>query len=131
MWILTGCKDTTAGTLSWAVFELAKRPECVARLRQEILDTVGPTAAPTDADLKGMRYLRRVMDETLRLYPAVPFNVRTALKDTVLPTGGGKSGLEVGQELAVGRQGECALTALGGFSPSECRRGRSWRIRPW
>jgi len=32
------------------------------------------------------------MAETLRLYPVVPFNVRLALKDTTLPTGGGPDG---------------------------------------
>lgn len=32
------------------------------------------------------------MNETLRLYPAVPFNVRLALKDTTLPRGGGRDG---------------------------------------
>lgn len=32
------------------------------------------------------------MNETLRLYPAVPFNVRLALKDTTLPRGGGPDG---------------------------------------
>lgn len=31
----------------------------------------------------------------LRLYPIVPFNVRTALVDTTLPRGGGPSGLDV------------------------------------
>jgi cytochrome P450 len=33
-------------------------------------------------------------DHLPRLYPAVPFNVRTALKDTTLPRGGGDNGLE-------------------------------------
>jgi cytochrome P450 len=33
------------------------------------------------------------MNETLRLYPVVPFNVRMALKDTTLPHGGGPDGL--------------------------------------
>jgi cytochrome P450 len=32
------------------------------------------------------------MNETLRLYPVVPFNVRLALKDTTLPHGGGSDG---------------------------------------
>jgi cytochrome P450 len=31
----------------------------------------------------------------LRLYPIVPFNARTALKDTTLPRGGGPSGQNV------------------------------------
>jgi len=34
------------------------------------------------------------MNETLRLYPAVPFNVRLALHDTTLPRGGGPDGDE-------------------------------------
>ena len=32
------------------------------------------------------------MNEVLRLYPVVPFNVRLALKDTTLPHGGGADG---------------------------------------
>lgn len=85
-------RDTTAGTLSWAVYELARRPAAVARLRAEILDTVGARRAPTYRDLKDMPYLRAILDETLRLYPAVPFNLRRALVDTTLPRGGGPDG---------------------------------------
>ena len=33
------------------------------------------------------------MNETLRLYPVVPFNIRLALHDTTLPHGGGPDGL--------------------------------------
>ena len=32
------------------------------------------------------------MNESLRLYPVVPFNVRVALRDTTLPRGGGPNG---------------------------------------
>jgi len=108
-------QDTTAGTLGWTLFELAKRPDCVQRLRDEILDTVGPHAAPTYADLKGMKYLQHVMDETLRLYPAVPFNIRVSLKDTFLPVGGGESKLEVWYVYRAGYQ-MLTTTAGGGSS---------------
>lgn len=92
--VLLAGRDTTAGTLSWAVYELARHPAAVARLRREILDAVGPDAPPTYHHLKNMPYLRAVLNETLRLYPSVPFNVRLALRDTTLPRGGGPRGDE-------------------------------------
>lgn len=83
--VLLAGRDTTAATLSWAFYELSRYPDKFARLRQEILDAVGRKKTPTYEDLKNMSYLRHVLDETLRLYPAVPFNLRTALEDTTLP----------------------------------------------
>lgn len=90
--VLLAGRDTTASTLSWTIYELGRNPTAVSRLRQEILDVVGTDRTPTYADLKGMKYLQNVMNETLRLYPVVPFNVRLALKDTTLPRGGGPDG---------------------------------------
>ncbi|KAF8250772.1 cytochrome P450 [Wilcoxina mikolae CBS 423.85] len=136
--VLLAGRDTTAGTLSWALFELAKRPDCVQRLRNEILDTVGPDAAPTYADLKGMKYLQHVMDETLRLYPAVPFNIRVALKDTFLPVGGGESKLE---PVGVPAGTACAYSAIvmqrrtDIFGPDanefKPERWDNWAPKPW
>lgn len=71
--VLLAGRDTTACTLSWTVYELARHPEALKKLRAEILSVVGPTRTPTYEDLKGMKYLQNVMNETLRLYPVVPF----------------------------------------------------------
>ncbi|KAI2465077.1 cytochrome P450 52A11 [Annulohypoxylon bovei var. microspora] len=90
--VLLAGRDTTAATLSFAFYELGRRPEAVRKLRREILDQVGAQRTPAYADLKAMKYLQAVLSETLRLYPAVPFNVRTALRDTTLPRGGGPDG---------------------------------------
>ncbi|KAF8538051.1 cytochrome P450 [Trichophaea hybrida] len=136
--VLVVGRDTTAGTLSWALFELAKRPECVQRLRNEILNSVGPNALPTYADLKGMKYLQHVMDETLRLYPAVPFNIRVSLKDTYLPLGGGESGLE---PVGIPAGTRCAYSAMvmqrreDIFGPDshefKPERWDKWSPKPW
>jgi len=89
--ILLAGRDSTAATLSWLFYELSRHPDIVARLRAEITTHLGPRA-PTYADLKAMRYLHNCLAETLRLYPAVPFNVRMSLRDTTLPRGGGPDG---------------------------------------
>ncbi|CAI4216201.1 unnamed protein product [Parascedosporium putredinis] len=90
--LLLAGRDTTASTLSFALYELSRRPDVVAKLRREILATVGSRRCPTYRDLKNMPYLKAVVNETLRLYPVVPFNVRVALRDTTLPRGGGPDG---------------------------------------
>ncbi|KAF3766296.1 cytochrome P450 [Cryphonectria parasitica EP155] len=87
MAILLAGRDTTAATLSWCVYELARYPAVYGRLRGEILSTVGESRAPTYADLKRMTYLTHTLNETLRLYPAVPYNLRAALEDSTLPSG--------------------------------------------
>lgn len=56
--VLLAGRDTTASTLSWTFYELARHPEVYQKLRAEILNTVGPTSAPTYEHLKNMKYLR-------------------------------------------------------------------------
>lgn len=74
--VLLAGRDTTASTLSWAMYELAYRPEMWQKLRTEVLECVGPDNPPSYQDLKDLQYLNHTLSETLRLYPAVPYNVR-------------------------------------------------------
>jgi cytochrome P450 len=94
--ILLAGRDTTASTLSWTLYELGRHPHAVAKLRNEILDTLGddPNATPTYQHLKDMPYLKSILNEILRIYPVVPINVRFALTDTTIPFGGGPDGTE-------------------------------------
>jgi cytochrome P450 len=56
--VLLAGRDTTACTLSWTFYELSKQPRIVAKLRREILETVGTTRAPSYTHLKDMKYLQ-------------------------------------------------------------------------
>ena len=88
--ILLAGRDTTASLLSNFWFELANRPGVWGRLRREVDSQDGEP--PTFEKLKDMKYLRAVLNESLRLYPIVPENDRQAEVDTVLPVGGGEDG---------------------------------------
>ena len=87
--------DATAVVLTNVFFHLARHPDIYVHLRQELFDHNLLTAYPRDLTLdrlKGLRYLQCVVDETLRLNPTIGIISRAALKDTILPTGGGFSG---------------------------------------
>ncbi|KAG5365854.1 Cytochrome P450 52A12 [Yarrowia sp. B02] len=91
--ILIAGRDTTASTLSWVFLELAKQPRAFHKLRQAVLDDFGTSCEEISFEsLKKCDYLRQVLNETLRLYPVVPVNLRVAVRDTTLPRGGGPNG---------------------------------------
>lgn len=93
--ILLAGRDTTASLLTNLFFVLARRPDIVAKLRHEITATLGssdPSTLPTPSQLKDLPYLRACINESLRLHPIVPLNSRQAVRDTVLPVGGGADG---------------------------------------
>ncbi|KAJ7603778.1 cytochrome P450 monooxygenase [Mycena polygramma] len=90
--VLFAGRDTTAATITFLTYCLATHPRVLARLRAEIISQVGDNRIPTFEDIKQMKLLRAAINETLRLFPPVPGNVRSAVKSTTLPpnTPGGK-----------------------------------------
>eukprot|EP01134_Creolimax_fragrantissima_P003165 CFRG3165T1 len=79
-------RDTTAIALSWAFYCLYTNPDVEAKAVDEIRTKLGNTPASYES-VKTLVYLKAVFFETLRLYPSVPKNVRTALNDDELPDG--------------------------------------------
>ncbi|EGO04179.1 hypothetical protein SERLA73DRAFT_173607 [Serpula lacrymans var. lacrymans S7.3] len=89
--IMIAGRDTTAGLLTFVIYMLSQHPVVLTRLREEVLTKVGGSRRPTYDDMREMKYMRAVLNETLRLYPPVPFNVRTSTEATVWPSvNGGK-----------------------------------------
>ena len=87
--VLLAGRDTTAGLLANTWWVLARRPDVWNKLLAEIDEFCPGGKPPTYAQIKAMKYLRYTLNESLRLMPVVPGNGRTAVRDTVLPLGGG------------------------------------------
>ncbi|KAJ5522873.1 Cytochrome P450 E-class CYP52 [Penicillium frequentans] len=85
-------RDTTACLLSWVFFLLVRHPEALEELRKEIRDKTDNFGELSRAGISKMQYLRCVINETHRLYPQLPVNVRVASRTTFIPKGGGSDG---------------------------------------
>jgi len=76
--------ETTSGALSFALYYLARHPQVAARARAEVDRVWGAAATPGYEQVAKLRYVRRVLDESLRLWPTAPAFAREARQDTVL-----------------------------------------------
>lgn len=77
--------ETSAGSLTFALHLLADRPDIVERVRQEV-DTIagGDPWTLTYEQVSKLRYLRRVVDEVLRLWPVAGGYFRRPKQDVQL-----------------------------------------------
>ncbi|MCY7394609.1 MAG: cytochrome P450 [Nocardioides sp.] len=78
--------ETTSGALSLALYFLSAHPEVLAAAQAETDELLGtdPDAQPTYDQVPRFRYLRRVLDETLRLWPTAPAFARSPRQATTL-----------------------------------------------
>jgi cytochrome P450 len=75
--------ETSATALTWALYELGRKPEVARRLREEVDDVVtGPHA--TLADIPDLAYTEQVPRETLRRYPPAAAIFREADEDVAV-----------------------------------------------
>ncbi|CAN8071312.1 unnamed protein product [Agarophyton chilense] len=86
MTLLIAGHETTAAVLTWTTVEMANNPAIVQRAREEI-DAVLGDNHPTYEHVQRLPFLRRIVAESLRLYPAPPILIRRLLADTTLPKG--------------------------------------------
>ena len=81
--------ETTSGLLSFALYEMTRHPDVLARARAEV-DRVMGNATPRFEHLAKLTYLDQVLRETLRLWPTAPAFALTPTAPTTL-----RNGLEV------------------------------------
>jgi cytochrome P450/NADPH-cytochrome P450 reductase len=92
--------ETTSGLLSFATYFLVKHPEIMGKAVAEVDRVLGrdPDYQISFKDIGELKYLNRVLRETLRLWPTAPAFARTPYEDTVI---GGRYEIKKGEEVLV------------------------------
>jgi cytochrome P450 len=85
--MLLAGEDTTANSLAWMIWLLARNPQARARVTQEVRAAAagaGDHMAWSQERLNALDYLDACIQETMRLKPVAPFMVVQALRDTAV-----------------------------------------------
>jgi cytochrome P450 len=83
MTLIVAGHETTASTLNWIWYSLSQNQDVEAKLSSELDDLCGSEIQDL-ANLPKFTYTRQVIDEALRMYPALWLIPRRALKDDQL-----------------------------------------------
>ncbi|KAL2516114.1 Flavonoid 3'-monooxygenase [Forsythia ovata] len=67
--------DTSSSTVEWAIAELLRHPEILARAQEEIDLIVGKDRLVREADLAQLTFLQAIIKETFRLHPSTPLSL--------------------------------------------------------
>ena len=114
---------TVAAALTWAWYLLASNPAAHRRLHEAVRDV--DLAEPTLETMADLGEATRVVEETLRLYPSVPFIGR----ETVEPVELGGYELEAGSTLVISpyltHRDERFWHCPGAFDPDRFREARA------
>ncbi|HEV7647303.1 MAG TPA: cytochrome P450 [Actinophytocola sp.] len=89
--------ETTSGALSFALYYLTRHPELLARAQAEV-DAVWGGREPEFGEVAKLRYVRRALDEAMRLWPTAPGYSREAREDVLL---GGRYRMRAGDWVVV------------------------------
>ncbi|KAJ1282203.1 hypothetical protein BS78_03G033400 [Paspalum vaginatum] len=80
--LFTAGTDTTSSTVEWALAELIRHPDVLAKAQEELDAVVGRGRLVSESDLPRLTYLTAVIKETFRLHPSTPLSLpRVAAAD--------------------------------------------------
>jgi cytochrome P450 len=73
--------ETTALTLTWALYLVGSHAETAKRIREEVLEVCGHDDVRYE-DMAALKFTQAVIDETMRLYPPAPMLNRECHEET-------------------------------------------------
>lgn len=88
MTFLAAGHETTASSMTWAIYLLCKHPDVQKRLRAEVRSALPSVSDPNTqvsaTDIDHIAYLHAVCSETSRVFPPVPMTFRVAAHDDTI-----------------------------------------------
>ncbi|KAK8445864.1 hypothetical protein SEVIR_9G399900v4 [Setaria viridis] len=88
--LIAGGTDTSAVATEWAMSELLRNPEVMAKATEELDSVVGHgRLLVTEEDIPKLPYLEAVVKETFRLHPVTPLLAPRLSREDASSTGGG------------------------------------------
>ena len=70
--LIAGGTDSSAVTIEWAMSELLRKPEVLAKATEELDSVIGHGRLVTEQDIPNLPYLEAIVKETMRLHPVTP-----------------------------------------------------------
>ncbi|XP_020239685.1 cytochrome P450 71D9 [Cajanus cajan] len=70
--IFAGGGDTSSSTISWAMTEMIKTPRIMEKVQAEVREASDREGKPNRSGIENLKYLKSVVNETLRLHPPSP-----------------------------------------------------------
>nr|CAB3453511.1 unnamed protein product [Digitaria exilis] len=83
--LIAGGTESSAVTVEWAISELLKKPEIIAKATEELDRVIGRGRWVTEKDIPQLPYVDAIVKETMRLHPVAPMLVpRLSREDTTV-----------------------------------------------
>ena len=83
--LIAGGTESSAVTVEWAISELLKKPEVIAKATEELDRVIGRGRWVTEKDIPQLPYVDAIVKETMRLHPVAPLLVpRLAREDATV-----------------------------------------------
>lgn len=82
--MLLAGEDTTAHSIAWLLYLLARNPDAMRMVRDEVRRVAPDTAAFTMAQMDDLTYLDACIQESMRIKPVAPFMPLESLRETTI-----------------------------------------------